>query len=140
MMEQKTTENRRGKNLLLIGGAVLFVALSVVLLLVLRPNAGARDRFVIRYGNGQSLTVFANESRTVVIRNGAIAEEATGESGENVIRIEDGKAWMQTATCPRHECVRQGALSAETVGKRPLGTWIICAPHGVSVEYAGGAE
>lgn len=139
-MEQKTTENRRKTNLLLLGGAVLFVALSVVLLLVLRPNAGARDRFVIRYGKGQSLTVFADETRTVVIRNGAIAEQATGESGENVIRIEDGKAWMQTATCPHHECVKQGVLSAETVGTRPLGTWIVCAPHGVSVEYAGGAE
>ena len=139
-MEQRPTENRLKPNLLLMGGAVLFVALSVVLLLVLRPKTGAADRFVIRYGDGQTLTVPADETRTVVIRNGALAEEATGESGENVIRIEDGKAWMETATCPHHECEEQGVLSAETVRSRPLGTWIICAPHGVSVEYVGGEE
>ena len=139
-MEQNTTENRRKINLLLSGGAVLFVALSVVLLLVLRPKTGAADSFVIRYGDGQTLTVPADETRTVVIRNGAIAETATGESKENVIRIEAGKAWMETATCPHHECMEQGVLSADTVGSRPLGTWIVCAPHGVSVEYAGGGQ
>lgn len=139
-MEQKPTENRRRVNLLLLGGAVLFVALSVVLLLLLRPKTGTPDRFVIRYGDHKTLTVWADETRTVVIRNGAIADEATGESGENVICVEDGKAWMETATCPHHECVEQGVLSVETVGTRPLGTWIICAPHGVSVEYVGGGE
>ena len=139
-MEQRTTANRRKTNLLLLGGAVLFVVLSVVLLLVLRPKTGTADRFVIRYGNGETLTVPANETRTIVIRNGALAEDATGESGENVIRIEQGKAWMETATCPHHECEKQGVLSAETVRSRPLGTWIICAPHGVSIEYMGGEE
>ena len=123
-----------------MGGAVLFVALSVVLLLVLRPKTGAAERFVIRYGDGQTLTVPADETRTVVIRNGAIADAPTGESAENVIRIEAGKAWMETATCPHHECMEQGVLSAETVSSRPLGTWIICAPHGVSVEYVGGGQ
>ena len=136
-MERQTTDNRRGINLLLLGAAVLFVAAAVVLCLLLRPKPTGAGAFRIRFGNGQTLTVGANESKTIVIRDGVPVGEATGEGEENVIRIEHGTAWMESATCPHHECIEQGRLDAETVRTRPLGPWIICAPHGVSIEYLG---
>ena len=47
---------------------------------------------------------------------------------------------MAYANCPRGECMEQGILNAETARTRPLGSWIICMPHGVTVEYRGGAQ
>ena len=136
----ETTGTCRKRNWLLLGAAILFAALLAVLCLLLRPKPGAPDRFVIRYGSGEALEIPARETRTVVIRDGKIVDEATGEGDENVIRIENGTAWMETANCPHHECMKQGVLSTDTVGSRPLGTWIVCAPHRVYVEYAGDGQ
>ena len=137
-MEQKTTAAHRKRNLLLTGAAILFAALAVVLCLLFRPGAESADRFVIRYGDGQTLTVPASETRTIVIRGGEIVDTATGKGDENVIRIENGEAWMEQANCPHLECVQQGRLNAETAKTRPLGTWIVCAPHRVYIELAEG--
>ncbi len=136
-MECETTENRRKPNLLLMGAAVLFVALAVVFCLLLQSRTSGAGAFRIRFGDGQTITVRADETRVIVIRDGKPAEELTGEGEENVIRIENGTAWMEHATCKNRECVKQGSLNADTVGTRPLGPWIICAPHGVSIEYIG---
>ncbi len=139
-MERKTVGDRKKLNWILTGAAIAFAALAVVLLLLLRQTPQQEETpavVVIRYGSGQVITVPVSETRTVVIRDGVIADSATGEGEENVIRIENGEAWMEQATCPHRECVRQGKLSAETVQSRPLGTWIVCAPHKVTIEYAG---
>ena len=119
---------------------MLFVALAVVLCLILRPKPTGAQAFRIRFGNGETLTVDIDDDVTVVIRNGVHVDRATGEGEENVIRIAHGTAWMETATCPHQECIEQGRLDGETVKTRPLGPWIICAPHGVSIEYIGGGE
>ncbi|MBR0508078.1 MAG: NusG domain II-containing protein [Clostridia bacterium] len=137
MMEHESKKNRIRINLLLTFGAVLFAAAAFVLWLFLHPRPGAGGSFVIRYG-GETLTVPADETRTIVIRDGKLVDEATGEGDENVIRIENGSAWMERANCPHEECVKQGVLNAENAGTRPLGAWIICAPHRVYIEYAGG--
>ena len=139
-MTRETTDNRRRTNLLLLGAAVLFVALAVVFCLLLRPKANGAKAFRIHFGNGETVTVPADETVRLVIRNGVLTDAATGEGEENVIRIEHGEAWMESASCPHHECIEQGRLNAETVGLRPLGPWIICAPHGVSIEYIGVGE
>lgn len=139
-MKRQADDKRRIRNWILTGAAIGFAALAVVVCLLLRPKAGAADRFVIRYGDGQLLSVPAWETRTIVIRDGKLADEATGEGAENVVHIENGEAWMEQANCPHKECVKQGVLNAETVQSRPLGTWIVCAPHQVYVEYTGGAE
>ena len=139
-MERNSARKTRKVNWILIGAAIGFAALAVVACLLLRPKTGTAERFVIRYGDGESLTVPAWETRTIVIRDGQLADEATGEGAENVIHIENGEAWMEQANCPHRECVKQGVLNAETVPSRPLGTWIVCAPHQVYIEYAGGGE
>lgn len=139
-MERQKDIKRQYRNWIITGAAIVFAALAVVVCLLLRPKADAFDRFVIRYGDGRSIEIPAAETRTIVIRNGEIVEAATGEETENVIRIEHGEAWMEQANCPHGECMKQGRLSAETARSRPLGTWIICAPHKVYIEFAGGGQ
>ena len=130
-MEHEPKKNRIRINLLLALGALLFAAATIVLWFLLRPKPGAGGSFVIRYGNGETLTVPADETRTVVIRDGKLVDEATGEGDENVIRIENGSARMERTNCRHEDCVQQGVLNAETAVTRPLGAWIICAPHRV---------
>lgn len=136
-MEHEPKKNRIRINLLLALGALLFAAATIVLWFLLRPKPGAGGSFVIRYGNGETLTVPADETRTVVIRDGKLVDEATGEGDENVIHIENGSARMERANCRHEDCVQQGVLNAETAVTRPLGAWIICAPHRVYIEYVG---
>lgn len=139
-MERNKADNRQKLNWILTGAAIVFAALAIAVCLLLKPKTGAADRFVIRYGDGKTVAFSAWETRTVVIRDGEIADRATGEGDENVIHIEDGEAWMEQANCPHGECVKQGRLSEETAKKRPLGTWIVCAPHRVYVELAEGGQ
>ena len=134
-METYRKDKSKHTNLFLMGTAVLFVAAAIVLCLLLRRGTGETGSFVIRTKSGDMMTVGSDETRTVVIRDGVFAETATGEGDENVIVIENGRAWMQSANCPHGECMKQGVLSAETAGSRPLGAWIICMPHGVTVEF-----
>lgn len=136
-MERGKQGNRTIRNLILTGAAIAFAALAVLVCLLLRPKTGAPGTFVIHYGNGETLTVPAYETRTIVIRDGKLVRGQTGEGEENVIRIENGEAWMLIANCPHGECRKQGVLNAETVRSRPLGTWVVCAPHRVYIEYRG---
>lgn len=136
-MERETAGKRRKKIWILTGAAIAAVVLAAVLWLLLRPKPGTPKAFVIHYGDGQTLTVPADETRTIVIRNGAIVDTATGEGDENVIRIENGEAWMEAANCPHHECMKQGRMNEETANSVMSVTWIVCAPHRVSIEYKG---
>lgn len=139
-MEQIRTDKRRKRNWVLTGAAILFAALAIVVCLLLRPKIDSADHFVIRYGDGKTFEVRKDTSCTIVIRDGEIVDEATGNGEENVIRIENGEAWMEHANCPHRECMKQGRLSEKTVSERPLGTWIVCAPHRVYIELAEGMQ
>lgn len=139
-MERTPQRTHWKRNLILTGAAIAFAALAVGVCFLLRPKTGVLDHFVITYGEGQTLSVSMWETRTVVIRDGAVVEQATGEGEENVIRIENGEAWMESSNCPHGDCRKQGRLNTETVQTRPNGTWIICAPHRVTVEFAEGGQ
>lgn len=60
----------------------------------------------------------------------ALAEDQTVEIetayGRNVLRIEGGKAFMQEADCPNHDCVEKGAVAK-------TGQIILCLPHRLAV-------
>ena len=123
---------RRGnkRNWIITGAAIGFAALAVLVCFLLRPKAGGAGTVVVHYGNGETLICSAFETRTIVIRDGSLVDTPTGEGEENVIHIENGEAWMEQANCPHQVCVKQGKLGAGTVG-----TWIVCAPHRVYVEF-----
>ena len=139
-MEQKQADNRRKRNWILTGAAIGVAALAIVACLLLRPKEAAPDRFVIHYGDGKTFEVPIGEARTIIVRDGEIVDSETGSGEENIIHIENGEAWMEHANCPHQECMKQGRLSAQTAPKRPLGTWIVCAPHRVYIELAEGGR
>lgn len=53
--------------------------------------------------------------------------EIETENGCNIVKIEDGKVYMEDADCPDRYCVKQGKISHS---KETL----ICLPHKLAVE------
>ena len=50
--------------------------------------------------------------------------------GTNILVIKDGYAYIKTASCPDHLCVRSGKMSR-------AGEQIVCLPNRLSVEVLG---
>ncbi len=53
--------------------------------------------------------------------------------GTNVLRIENGKAYMLTADCPDHLCVNQGKVDQS-------GETITCLPNRLTVTVSGAGK
>lgn len=56
--------------------------------------------------------------------------EVTENGHTNVISIEGGKVWMESATCHNQICVKKGAITLS-------GDSIVCLPNKVTVEITG---
>lgn len=118
MTEQKSTKKRYFRN------DVLLIA---VLLLV--SAVGALYLFVFRGGgNTVTVTVDGNLYAEYTLTENITKDIYTGENGEHCNRlvIRDGKAFMETATCPDGICVAH----------RPIfrnGESIVCLPNRVVV-------
>lgn len=50
----------------------------------------------------------------------------TGTDGFNHLVINDGEAWISTANCPNHDCVKKGKISRN-------GEMLVCIPHRLTV-------
>jgi len=50
----------------------------------------------------------------------------TEPDGINHLIIQDGSAWISTANCPNHDCVKKGAISEN-------GEMLVCIPHRLTV-------
>lgn len=50
--------------------------------------------------------------------------------GTNILHIEDGKAWLEDATCPDKLCVKQGKINKN-------GETITCLPYKLTVTVYG---
>lgn len=135
MKTERTVKTGKCLDVCILIGLAALVLLAFLVRHLLRADGSGE--VVIRYGTEQVLRVPLEKDRTIIIRNGEIVTEQTGKGQENVIVIENGEAFMQSATCPGCDCVRQGAVSEQNADLRPLGRWIICAPHRVSVEVTG---
>ncbi|MBR0164903.1 MAG: NusG domain II-containing protein [Lachnospiraceae bacterium] len=55
------------------------------------------------------------------------------DGGENILVIENGKAYVADADCPDGLCVRQGAIFRD-------GESIICLPHRIVITVEGGED
>ena len=53
--------------------------------------------------------------------------------GTNILRIEDGKAYLTDATCPDHLCVNQGKIDQ-------TGETITCLPNRLTVTVVGAGD
>ena len=110
--------NRKNRN------DVLFIA--VLLLIVVLAGAA----FFFLRGEGDSVTVSVDGKHygtyplrtalTLSIRTGA------GDTQENILVIRDGKALVESATCPDGICAAHKPISRE-------GESIVCLPHRVVI-------
>lgn len=113
--------NRGGRkfrnDLIFIGALLLIVVAGGLLFLLLR---GEGDTVTVTV-NGEVFGTYAlSEDRTVEIRTGREGEEL------NRLVIRDGRAWMETATCPDGICAAHKPISRD-------GESIVCLPHKVVV-------
>lgn len=44
------------------------------------------------------------------------------------------RVWMESANCTTQDCVHMGEITRENLYIRPMGGFIICLPHGLTVE------
>lgn len=85
--------------------------------------------------------VSGSDNDTVIVSVGgetvgeySLSEDRTIDiNGTNTLVIRDGKAYMQSASCPDKLCIKQGAIDKN-------GGSIICLPNKVAVEANGGAD
>lgn len=101
----------------LIGG-LLFLALVLWGALALFRREGA---YVVVRVDGRET------ARYSLTRDG----EYPLNGGTNVLRIQDGKAWLVSADCPDLLCVKQGKICYE-------GQTITCLPNRLTVTVCGG--
>ena len=101
-------------------GAILGIIIIVFLAIQLTKEEGAS---VIVKVNGQEVAEYGLSENGEYELNG----------GTNILRIEDGKAFLIDANCPDHLCVNQGKIwrSGET---------ITCLPNRLTVTVVGGVE
>lgn len=116
----KREENKKTRLFdIILVSALLIVALSAFLIYKFAFNDKTEPTddavVVIRIGNDE------------IIRE-SLYKDATYEVGTtNVVRVEGGKVWMESSTCPGYQdCVEEGKIYL--VGDR-----IICLPNRVSV-------
>ena len=109
---------KQGKRDALLIFAVLLC--SAVLWLMLRPGSEGAYAIVTRHGK-EVARYSLSENTSVTI----------GDEAFNTITVADGKIFVSDANCGDHTCIHTGAISRE-------GQQIICLPHELIIEIAGG--
>lgn len=120
-MEKKKTFGRRDLILLLV---VLAIGLAGILFLYTRP-AAADGEVEVSVDGEVVMTLPLSEDTKVMISG--------FDGGENLLVISDGKAEIESASCPDGVCVRHYAISRD-------GESIICLPNRVVVTIRGGEK
>lgn len=118
MTQQKSTKKRYLRNdILLIAALLLVAAIGGVYLFVFRGN-----------GNTVTVTVDGKPYAEYALTENITKDIYTGENGEHCNRlvIRDGKAFMETATCPDGICVAHRAIFKN-------GESIVCIPNRVVI-------
>ena len=97
--------------------SILLVTLILVLVLALTKKEGA---YVSVRVNGEEVSRYSLEKDGEYSLNG----------GTNILRIENGQAYLTYANCPDHLCVKQGKIDQG-------GETITCLPNRLTVTVYG---
>lgn len=102
----------KAKDLILIGIILVVILVSFLVISLIKEDGS----YVIVRVNGEEVARYE------------LSEEGQYElnGGTNVLRIEKGKAYLVTATCPDHLCVNQGVIDEN-------GETITCLPNRLTV-------
>ena len=100
----------------------------IVALLLIVALAGLAIYFLRGEGNAVTVTVDGKPLATYSLSEDRTVEILTGEdNGElNLLIIKDGKAYVETATCPDGICAAHKPISRD-------GESIVCLPHKVVI-------
>ena len=104
------------RDILLAGGIVL---VALVMLLAMHVTGETKGDQVQITVNGEIYGTYPLEKEQTI--------EVTEGEFHNVIRIEDGQAYMEEADCPDGYCKRQGTISR-------VNETIVCLPHKLVAE------
>ena len=104
------------RDILLAGGIVL---VALVMLLAMHVTGETKGDQVQITVNGEIYGTYPLEKDQTI--------EVTEGEFHNVIRIEDGQAYMEEADCPDGYCKRQGTISR-------VNETIVCLPHKLVAE------
>jgi hypothetical protein len=108
------------RDLILIGG-ILIVALIAFVFVQMNQDGGA---YVLIRVDGEEVEQYSLSEEGTYPLNG----------GTNILRIQDGKAYLTSATCPDHLCVNQGKIDQS-------GETITCLPNRLTVTvYSAGTN
>ncbi|MBQ9983162.1 MAG: NusG domain II-containing protein [Lachnospiraceae bacterium] len=110
------------------------VVVSVVLVLFLTQlNAKQGNQVRVTVGK-QTETYSLTENRRISLRGKMDSQEQASSDGvTNVLVIEDGQVYMESASCPDQVCVKHKPIYQD-------GEMIICLPHQVYVEVDNDIE
>lgn len=118
---KNTSERRAGKRELILIGVILFLALLFFLfngVIYSKPAAVVE----VTIDGKLVKTLDLNKNQEISI------ESVTG--GTNHLIIQDGKAWIDDASCPDKICIHQGKVSRD-------GEMIVCLPNLMIAKITG---
>ena len=101
-------------------GAVLAIAMVLLAALALTREEGS---YVVVRVDGDQVAKYS------LSQNG----EYSLNNGTNILRIDNGKAYLTEADCPDHLCVKQGKVNKN-------GETITCLPNKLTVTVYGAEE
>ena len=118
MKEKQISVSRHARNdIILIASLLLIAAIGLVYLFVLR-----------NHGDTVKITVDGKPYGSYLLSQEVSEDILSGENGEycNRLIIRDGKAWVESATCPDGICVSHSPIFRD-------GESIVCLPQRVVI-------
>jgi len=107
------------KNDFILIGSILLVAIICLTVFILTRKNGSSVKIII--DGKEKYTYQLNKDNRVVIFTGE------NDQNKNILVIKNGKAFVESASCPDKICVSHRAISS-------VGQTIVCLPHKLVVE------
>lgn len=114
-MEQSANKRKRRNDVIFIAALVAVVAVAGVCLYLFRGE-----------GNTVTVSVDGKVIATYSLDEDRVEDIHTGKDGLNRLVIKDGKAWVETASCPDGICAAHKPIHRD-------GESIVCLPNKVVV-------
>lgn len=124
-LDASVVARRQSHRSLLFVAGLLVIAIAAWGCMQIAFAANADDRIaVITDSEGATQRIPLSE-------NGSYPVETA--LGTNVVAVENGEVHMDSADCPGHDCINQGAIGS-------AGEIIVCLPHKLIVSIEGGTD
>ena len=107
------------RDFILIGAIIVIIAISIAVITLTKKDGA----YVIVRVDGDQVAKYSL----------SVDGEYELNGGTNVLRIKDGMAYLTSASCPDHLCVKQGKIDQ-------TGETITCLPNRLTVTVYGAGK